>query len=191
MRQVVVLPLTPYSQPSGPQVRWFDMAWASSMPKPVSRTFGIAIGHVVAVCIRIEEQVGRIEDVHAAVAELDAGGEVQAVDEILRRVGAAVAVGVFEDRDAVGAARAARRWFRHAVVFGARPAVDFHALEAGRVRILQVLDRPQPAAVVAFHEDRLPDHRLAGEECCLESLGDGHPLCGFLGRETLRERRAV
>ena len=49
--------------------------------------FWIAIWFVVAVGIGIEEQVGRIEDVHAAVAELDAGDDVQSVDEILSRVG--------------------------------------------------------------------------------------------------------
>ena len=119
------------------------------------------------------------------MAELDARHQVQAVDEILKLVGAAVAVGVFEDRNLVGAARAARRRLGHAVVDGPRPAIDFHPLQAGRIRVLQVLNRPQPAAVVAFDEDRLPDVGLAGEELDLDALDRRDPPLGLLRRKTL------
>ena len=61
-------------------------------------------------------------------------------------------------------ARAARRRLGESIVLGARPAIDFHALETGGIWILQILDRPKPAAVIAFHECRLANHGLAGEE---------------------------
>ena len=63
---------------------------------------GIAVGHVVAVLVGVEEQVGDLEDVDAAVAEGQPGAKVQAGDKVLEAVGAAVAVGVLADGDAVG-----------------------------------------------------------------------------------------
>ena len=46
--------------------------------------FRVAVGHVVAVAVGVEEQVGRLQDEDAAVAEREAGGEVQPGDEVLR-----------------------------------------------------------------------------------------------------------
>ena len=152
--------------------------------------FRIGVGHVVAVRVGIEQQVRHVEHEHAAVAELDAGGQVQAVDEILGAVGAAVAVGVFKDRDPVRAARAARRRLGHAVVDGPRPAIDFHPLEAGRVRVLQVLDRPQPAAVVALHEDRLPDLGSLAKSVTLRPLAVVMCLTASSRRIALRTTRS-
>ena len=55
---------------------------------------GVAVGHVVAVLVRVEEQVRRLHDVHAAVAEAEPAGEVQPGDEVLRLAEDAVLVRV-------------------------------------------------------------------------------------------------
>ena len=146
---------------------------------------GVAVGHVVAVAVGVEEQVRGLEDEHAAVAERQPAGQVQPGDEVLGRVGPAVAVGVFEDRDPVGALRPARRRLGDAVVDGPRVAIDLDPLQPGRVGILQVLDDPEPAAVVEFDGDRLADHRLGGDEPDLQAVGDGHPPHRLLGGEPL------
>ena len=108
MLAVTVLPCAPYSQPSGPHCSELASAWASSRPKPDEQNLGIAVGHVVAVAIGIEEQIRSLHDEHAAVPQRQARRQVQAVNEIFGRVGVAVAVGIFQDRDPVGAARPAR-----------------------------------------------------------------------------------
>ena len=54
------------------------------MPKPGEQHFGVAVGHVVAVLVRVEEQVRRLDDVDAAVADAEPGREVQPGDEVLR-----------------------------------------------------------------------------------------------------------
>src|SRR4029078_13541546 len=83
-----------------------------------------SVGHVVAIAVGIKKQVRRLADVNSAIADGQRGGEIQSAAEILGLVGLTVAVGVFQDRDSVGAARAAWRWLGYAVVFGAQIAVD-------------------------------------------------------------------
>ena len=46
--------------------------------------FGVAVGHVVAVLVGVEEQVRRLDDVDAAVADAEPGRQVQPGDEVLR-----------------------------------------------------------------------------------------------------------
>ena len=65
------------------------------------QNLGLAVGHVVAVAVGVEEQVGDLEDVDAAVAERQTGAQVQPGHEVLEAVGAAVAVGVLADGDPV------------------------------------------------------------------------------------------
>ena len=55
---------------------------------------GIAVGPVVAVAVGVEQQVRRLEDEHAAVAEGQPAGQVQPGHEVAGAVGPAVAVGV-------------------------------------------------------------------------------------------------
>ncbi len=107
--------------------------------------FGIAVGHVVAIAIGVEQQIGHLQHEHAAVAKRQSAGQVQTGDEILRPIRPAVAVGVFQDRDAVGALRPARRRLGHAIVGGARVAIDLRPFQPGRIGILQILNDPQPA----------------------------------------------
>ena len=74
----------------------------SSRPKPVTTTSRL-VGLAVAVGVLEEEDVGRVGDPDAAVADGDARGDVQPLGEDGELVGLAVAVGVFEDLDAVRA----------------------------------------------------------------------------------------
>ena len=109
---------------------------------------GVAVGPIIAVSIGIEEEIRGLADEDAAMTDRQAGGQVQAVDEDLLLVGTAVAIGVFEDLDPVGAPRAARRRVGHPVILGAKILVDRDRLQPRRVGILQVFDDPEPAALV-------------------------------------------
>ena len=162
------------------------VAWASCRPKPGEQDLGVAVGPVVAVPVGIEEQVRGLADEDAAVADRQRRGQVQPVDEDRRLVGPAVAVGVLEDLDPVGPARPARRRLGDAVVLGPEVLVDRHRLEPGRVGILQVLEDPEPPALVEAGRDRLADHRLGGEDLDVEPLGHDHPPGGLVRRESAR-----
>jgi len=153
--------------------------------KTLEQHLGVAVGQVVAVLVGIEQQVRRLADVDAAVANGQRRGEIQTGDEVLGAIRAAVAVGVFEDRDLVFANGTVRRRLGHAVVFGAQVAVDIDGLQAGRVRILQVLDDPHPAAVVEGHGDGLPHVGFGGEQFDVEAVGHFEPPLGLCWRKGL------
>ncbi len=70
------------------------------MPNPCRMIFAL-VGFAVAVGIAQEHQVRLLRDVDAAVAELEAGRNVEAVREHRRLVGASIAVGVLEDNQLV------------------------------------------------------------------------------------------
>ena len=108
----------------------------SSRPKPVTTT-SLRVGLAVAVGVLQEEDVRRVGDPDAAVADGDAGGDVQPLGEDRELVGLAVAVGVFENLDAVAAR--------------ARLAA----------RIFEAFGDPDPAALVEGHGHRIDDVRLA------------------------------
>ena len=84
--------------------------------------------------------------------------EVLALREDRALVADAVAVGVFEDHDAVARRLALRR----------------------ALRVLEALDHPDAALLVDGERDRVDDLRLAGEELDLELVGDLEPLDRFL-----------
>ncbi len=147
---------------------------------------GIAVRNIVVIAIGIEEQIGHIQHEHAAVPERHARRQIQSTHKILRLVDAAVAVGVFENRDTVGALRPARRRFGNPVVHGSRIPVDLHAFEAGGIGILQILHDPQPSAIVEFDANRLAHLRLGGHQVDRETVGSGHLGGRNLGRITLR-----
>ena len=98
------------------------------------------VGLAVAVGVAEEEDVGRIGDPDAAVADGDPRGDVQPVGEDGELVGLAVAVGVFEDLDAVAAR--------------ARLAA----------RVFEALGDPDPPALVERHRDGVDDVGLAGDD---------------------------
>ena len=122
-------------------------------------TTSLRVGLAVAVGVLEEEDVGRVGDPDAAVADGDARGDVQPLGEDGELVGLAVAVGVFEDLDAVPA----------------RPG--------GLRGILEALGDPDPAPLVERHRDRVDDVRLAGDELDGEALGHRHLLDRLLRRE--------
>ena len=76
------------------------------------------------------------------------GGDVQAVDERLVLVEDAVAVGVLVDRDLVLAAEVVGRRRRDLVVDGPPELVVAEHLQPGGIGILEILDDPQPPALV-------------------------------------------
>ena len=114
---------------------------------------GIAVGHVVAVAVGIEEQIRRLEDEHAAVAERQAARQVQPGDEVLGAVGAAVAVGVLQDRDPVGAlsarAAAARGRGRRRSASSDRPSPASGPAGLGYCRYWMTQSRPRSSNSMA------------------------------------------
>src|SRR5437867_8740492 len=67
--------------------------------KATEEHLGITVGNIIAISIRIEKQVRRLYHENAAVTECNTRAKVQAFDEVFELVGAAVAVGVFENCD--------------------------------------------------------------------------------------------
>ena len=72
-------------------------------PEAGEQDLGVAVGPVVMIAVGIEQEVRRLADEHAAVPDRQRGGQVEPLGEHLDRIGAAVAVGVLEDLDPVGA----------------------------------------------------------------------------------------
>src|SRR5207253_9197814 len=97
-------------------------------------------GNMVAAAVGNEEQVRRGTDPDAAKADFQSGDVGKPVVEDLARVEMAVAVGVFENEDAVVA----------------RSAVGLP------VRIGQALGDPEPATIVKREADGLHHGALAG-----------------------------
>ena len=106
-----------------------------------------------------EEDVGRVGHPDAAVAEVEAGGDVEAVGEDRDLVERAVAVGVFEDFNTIFT----------------RPG--------GGARVFEALRDPEASAFVEGHGDGVDDIRLAGDEFDGEAVGDGHFFDGVLRRQ--------
>ena len=110
----------------------------------------VAVGHVVAVGVLDEHQIRLLRHVGAAVAEFEAGGQVQAACEDRVVIGAAVAVPVLEDDDLV-----VRFLVRQALRIGRH----------GR--------HPEPALGVECHGHRVADREvlLGSEQGDLVALG--------------------
>ena len=113
---------------------------------------------------RIKEQIGRIQYPHAAAAMSERGDDVHAVEERGVLVEDAVALGIFVDRDDVLAAEFAadrmggRR--RDFVINHAPEDVPADDFQPGRVRVLDILHHPKPAALIEGQRQRLLDDRL-------------------------------
>ncbi len=135
-----------------------------SSAEPGDDDLGLACRLAVGADL-VEENVRRIGDPDAAVADRDAGGNVQPLGE---------------DRDpgnlAVGAD------FEHLDTIAPGPATG--------ARILQALGDPHPAALVEGHGDGVDDIRLAGDQLNGEAFGDLHLFDG-LGRRQRRSRDRV
>ena len=70
------------------------------------------------------------------------------------------------------------------VVLGAQVLVHPTAEPVG-VRVLQVLQHPEPPAIVEGHAHRLPHQRLGSEELQLQPFCHANALGGFLGQSCL------
>ena len=127
---------------------------------PIEYHFGRAVRFVVAVAIGDEHEVGGRAEPDTAEADFDAGEVHAIVEEQSLLLELAVAVGVFEDHDAVAA----------------------FAVETP-LRVAEALDDPEPPAGVEGHGNRLHEVRLAGEQRDVEALRHGHRLGGFTGRQ--------
>ena len=117
----------------------------------VEQDLGRAIGAVVAVSVGNEIELRGRTDPDSAEADLEAADQVQVIGEDLAGIEAAVAVGVFEDEDAI-----ARLSLRHPPRVGVG------------------LGDPETASVVDRHRDRLNDVGLAGEKGDFEPRRNGH-----------------
>ena len=133
---------------------------------------GRAVGDVVTVLVRVEEEIRRVQHPHAAATGDDTARNVQVGDEVLGLVEDAVAVGVLEDGDAVLALEVVRRRRRNLVVNGAEVLIILRDLETGGERVLEILHDPHPATVIEVDIQRLADHRLGGGEVPAEAGGD-------------------
>ena len=94
-------------------------------------------------------------------------------------------VRVGEDRQPIDALRPAGRWLGDAVPDRAQVLVLLHRLQPRVVRVLEVLQHPQPAACVEAHADRLADHRLGRDRPDGEPVGQPHPPHRLDRREPL------
>jgi hypothetical protein len=155
----------------------------------VSRTSGVAVGKIVAIAIRVEEQVRHLQHEDASVPEGKSRGQVQPIDEILTAVHAAIAVGVLQDRDPVGPAWPMRWRLGDPVVLGPREPVDLHPLESLGVGVLQILNDPQTAAIIKLNRDGLTDQRLSCDEADLKTRMRLHLSQRFFRRMPLRQNK--
>ena len=112
-------------------------------------------------------------------------GEAEFVDEHLVDVVVTIAVGVLMNGDAAAAGRVVRGWVGLAVVLGSVIFVAANLPQAGRVRVLDVVRDPQPAALVKAQVCRLRDEWLVqhglndepvGQFKFLQALGRAEPF---------------
>ena len=143
---------------------------------------GIAIRNVVAVFVRIKQQVRRHQYPCAAATGDHAAGHVQAVEKGFVFVKDPVAVGVLVDGNLVFPAKMIGRRRRHFVVHGPQILVVLHNLQAGGKRVLEILRHPEPAAFIEIHVERLGYGRFMGDHL------HGQAVCEFEFLERLRRR---
>ena len=153
--------------------------------------FRRAVGHIIAVAVGVKEQVRRLDHKDAAVSQGHARSEVQAGDEILDRMQAAVAFRIGVDRDPVRAAWSSGRRLGDFVVDSPQVLIDLDRFETRRSWILQVLNHPEAATVVERHGQRLAHLGFAGDELDVKTGRRLHALDGFLGGEALSPKFAI
>ncbi len=117
------------------------------------------VGPVVAVSVLQEENVGGIGDPDPAVTDGDGRGNVQPLGKHGHFVGSAIAIGVFEDFDAIA------------------------SLTGGPAGVLEAFADPDAAPFVEAHRNRIDQIGLVGDEFDLKALRNPHVRQRFLGRE--------
>ncbi len=115
--------------------------------------FERAIGFVVLILVRHEEQIRRRAEPQSFKAHRNGRRKGNAIEEDLPRVELPVAIRVFEDQDAAVA------------IGGEARAACF---------IVTVFSNPKPPAIIPAERHRLRDHRLHRSKLRLETLRHGH-----------------
>ena len=113
---------------------------------------GRSVGLAVSIGVGDEEDVGRIRDPHAAVSNRNAAWNVEAVEEDRERVALPVAIGVFQNLDAI------------------LPRPRFAA------RVFERLGDPESAPLIDRHRDGIDDVRLGRDDLNREPFRNGHHL---------------
>jgi hypothetical protein len=126
------------------------------------------------IAIWIEEKIRNLQHENSAVTERQSAGEIQSIHKIFLALGLTSLTGTAQDGDPIGPFGPARRGFRNFVVCSTGKAVHFHALQAGRVGILQVLNDPEPATVVEFYRYRLGNLWFRRDQPCSKAARQGH-----------------
>ena len=124
---------------------------------------GRAVGNVVAIGVRIEQQVRRVHHPDAAIGAHGGVSHVKPVLEDRVLIIDAVVLGRFVDGDDVGATVMVGRSRGDAVIVRAVIFVAADHADARRVRILPILRHPEAAAGIEAEVGRLGNKRL-GEQ---------------------------
>ena len=146
--------------------------------------FRIAVRHVVVVGIRIEKEVGRIQDPDSAASAFHRRGDVEAVDEGFVTIVSSVAIGVLVNGDPISAFEMVRRRGRHPVIHRAPDAVAADHFQSRRPGILPILHHPQASAFIEIEKDGLGDLWFGQDLFPLQIVGDlemRHRLLGTQG----------
>ena len=129
-------------------------------PEALQMDFRIAIGNVVVIAVGIKQEIRRIQHPHAVPRDGERRDDIETVEKCRVLVVAAVAVGVFVDRDSIEPADPVRRRRGNLVINGPPILVVADHLQSGRIGILKIFDHPHPAALVPIDKQRLSDVRL-------------------------------
>ena len=138
--------------------------------KPGEVHFRVAVRDVIAVFVRVKQQVRCVHHPCTVVSRQGGVGEAEFVDEHFVGVVGAIAIGVLVDGDAAAAGCVVRGRLGLAVVFGAVILVATDLAQAGRVGVLDVVRYPEPSACIKAQVRRLRDERLVQHGFDDESL---------------------
>ena len=139
--------------------------------KPGEVHFRVGVRDVIAVFVRVKQQVRCVHHPCTVVSRQGGVGEAEFVDEHLVGVVGAIAIGVLVDGDAAAAGCVVRGRLGLAVVFGAVILVATNLAQPGRVGVLDVVRYPEPSACIKAQVRRLRDQRLVQHCFDDESLG--------------------
>ena len=121
---------------------------------------GRAVGNVVAIGVRIEQQVRRVHHPDAAIGAHGGVGHIEAILEDRVLVVDTVVLGRLVDGDDVGAAVMVGRSRGDAVVVRAVILIAADHVDACGIRILPILRDPEAAAGIEAEVSRLGNERL-------------------------------
>ena len=121
---------------------------------------GRAVGNVVAIGVRIEQQVRRVHHPDAAIGAHGGVGHIEAILEDRVLVVDTVVLGRLVDGDDVGAAVMVGRSRGDAVVVRAVILIAADHVHACGIRILPILRDPEAAAGIEAEVGRLGNERL-------------------------------